>query len=451
MSELTKFDSYLSDDGPAALVIREWLMPVEGADGVLFPATFAAGDNFPGGYNIDVYPADKDVGPSVAAAIKEGKIKPTIDAFPAAKNVCLVDSVGSQANRIEPIFATEKYRHLVPQVVVRVSPEKEVSIFEAGHRAGDALVRCSSLQSELQGAFKAVLKGNAGPLAKIAPTSLVFGVWDSRDTQAKLPRLIASTIRAYDVRKLTRSAQFNPATEFVNDKLLDEPTDKATKDAYAERGFIHVPASASHGGVIADGGVRRDATLGLAALRQLAVKEGTGFAWMTSDPTKSLRRYILGLALVAFTHNTGGYLRQGCLLVRDPSKPYEFVEVLPTGERKSVTITPEDALKYATAAAKEFGVAERTPVDFDKERAGRDVRGEAAEGGPTIGNIKSIKANKKEFTVKPSGKPNVKITVNEATNYLKADAPSTFEEVVKLNAMVVVELAEGVAVKVTAQ
>ena len=28
-------------------------MPVEGNDGVLFPATFAAGDGFPGGYNID--------------------------------------------------------------------------------------------------------------------------------------------------------------------------------------------------------------------------------------------------------------------------------------------------------------------------------------------------------------------------------------------------------------
>ena len=35
----------------AALVIRESLVPVEGGDGVLFPATFAAGDNFPGGYN----------------------------------------------------------------------------------------------------------------------------------------------------------------------------------------------------------------------------------------------------------------------------------------------------------------------------------------------------------------------------------------------------------------
>ena len=56
MSELTKFDHYLSDDGPAALVIREWLAPVEGPDGVVFPATFAPAEDkrqFAGGYNID--------------------------------------------------------------------------------------------------------------------------------------------------------------------------------------------------------------------------------------------------------------------------------------------------------------------------------------------------------------------------------------------------------------
>ena len=53
MSELTQFDHYLADDGPAALVLKQHLMPVEGSDGVLFPATFAAGDGFAGGYNVD--------------------------------------------------------------------------------------------------------------------------------------------------------------------------------------------------------------------------------------------------------------------------------------------------------------------------------------------------------------------------------------------------------------
>ena len=350
MSELTKFDSYLSDDGPAALVIREWLMPVEGADGVLFPATFAKGDNFPGGYNIDT--------------------------DPSGKNVCLIDSVGSQANRIEPMFMSAnydgKYAHLVPQIAVKAG-EKEVSILEAGHRAGDALVRCSSLQQELQDAFKDVLKGDTTKLAKVAPTSLVFGVWDSRDTQVKLPRVMASTIRALGVRKLTRGAVYTPPADYAALEVFSEE-DKAKaegdpKNPLAKRGFVHVPASGSHGGVIADGGVRRDATLALAALRLL-------HAGKEKEKTLTLRRYILGLALVAFTHNPSGYLRQGCLLVLDPdrTKENEFVEVHPTGKRESVSITHADALKYATAAAKEFVVGESKTVDFEKDRAKTDLK-----------------------------------------------------------------------------
>ena len=48
MSKPDAYDSWLDDDGPAALVIREHLVPVEGPEGVFFPATFAAGDGFPG-------------------------------------------------------------------------------------------------------------------------------------------------------------------------------------------------------------------------------------------------------------------------------------------------------------------------------------------------------------------------------------------------------------------
>jgi len=204
---ITKYDTWLNDAGPAALVLREHLMPVEGLDGVLFPATFAASEDktFRGGYNVD--------------------------RFSDGSNVCLIDSVGSQANRIEPLFMKKDYAGLVPQIVVKAN-SKKVNLLEAGHRAGDAIVRCSELQKDLQDAFKAVLNGNAKPLATIAPTSLVFGVWDSRDTQAKLPRLVDSKIRAFNVRELTRSAQYVPAAEYVSNKMLDDPSDKKTKDAY---------------------------------------------------------------------------------------------------------------------------------------------------------------------------------------------------------------------------
>jgi CRISPR-associated protein Csb1 len=348
MSNVKQFDAWLTgDDGPAALVIRENLMPVEGADGVLFPATFASGDNFAGGYNIDE--------------------------FPDGKNVCLIDTVGSQANRIEPLFAQEKYADLVPQIVIKAGEKRINLLVEAGHRAGDAIIRCSALQQELQDAFKALLRGDAQPLAKIAPTSLVFGVWDSRDTQARFPRLIASTVRAFDVRQLTRSAQFIPAAEYVNDALLDEAADKATRDSYAERGFIHVPSSGSHGGVMATGGIRRDATLSLSALRLLAAGDNP-------QSTLALRRYVLGLALVAFTKGTSGYFRQGCNLVLNPDKPGEFVEVYGDGRRVAAKATHDDALAYATAAAQAFGVGKDRTVDFDRALAKKDVQDTSKKG-----------------------------------------------------------------------
>lgn len=345
-SKLTQFDHYLADNGPAALVVREYLMPVEGADGVIFPATFAAGDGFPGGYNID---GDRN-----------------------GENIALVDSVGSQSNRIEPMFADDNYKRLVPQVVIKAG-NKSVTLLEAGHRAGDAIIRCSALQQELQDAFKKLLDGDATPLAKIAPTSLVFGVWDSRDTQAKLPRLIASTIRAYNVRELKRSAQYVPAADYVGSALLDEPADKATKEAYAQRGFVHVPATGSHGGVIAKGGIRRDATLALAAIKLIQ-------AGSDNEATLRLRRYILGLALVAFTRLPAGYLRQGTILVLDPDKKSAFDEVYPDGKRKTATITHETALAYAKDTAKEFGVGVDRTENFDVERAKQDIKGDNKSG-----------------------------------------------------------------------
>jgi CRISPR-associated protein Csb1 len=197
----------------------------------------------------------------------------------------------------------------------------------------------------------------------------VFGVWDSRDTQAKLPRLLASTIRAFGIQRLTRGAQYNPPLNYAEFDVFSEG-DKAkaegdSKNPLAKRGFVHVPATGSHGGVIATE-IRRDATLGLAALRLL-------YAGKDKDATLALRRYVLGLALTAFTQTGGGYLRQGCLLVPLTDKPREFDEVLSTGERKRLTLTQKDVLPYAEAAAKAFGVGPSKTVNFDKERAKKDV------------------------------------------------------------------------------
>jgi CRISPR-associated protein Csb1 len=332
-----KLESMLADtaDAPAALVLRQFLSPVEGRDGVIFPPTFAAkkkGDA--GDYNID--------------SLHDGE------------NVCLVDSIGSQANRIEPMFAESALASLVPQIVVTAG-SKSVNLLEAGHRAGDAIVRCSPLKDRLHEAFQALKAGDAVPLAKVAPTSLVFGVWDSRDTQAKAPRLLSSTIRAFNVDRLTRSAMYTPAADYSTDELLGKTENDASREERSQWGYNEALATGTHGGVIARGDIRRESTLQLAALRLL---RGSSI-----DDTAKLRNYLLGLALLAFSRPAVGFLRQGCNLVLDAERPASCHIVYPNGKREPFSVTFEAVLRFATNAAMSFGVGASQTVSFDPQKA----------------------------------------------------------------------------------
>lgn len=350
-------DKMLASDGPAALVCRQWLMPAEGHDAVIFPPTFAAPEGGgKAGYNID--------------EIRDGNDPDKVI------RVAIIDTVGSQANRMEPLFKRENgadsdYSQLVPQIEIKAG-NKTVNLLDAGHRAADAIVRYSSLGSELREAFDIYqASGDATRLAKIAPTSIVFGAWDSRDTQAKLPRLVASTIRAYDVAELKRSAQYNPPIDYIGLGLIDGADDKKVLDAASELGFRHAPAAGTHGGVIVHGGIRREAILSLVGLRAVGPKGPDGDA---------LRRYILGLALVAMTHDREHNLRQGCLLVNDPEKKTAWELVAHDGSRTPFEPDGKAALAFARDAAKAFGVGESRTVEFDVTAANEALKQQAGGG-----------------------------------------------------------------------
>jgi len=130
--------------GPVALHLKQRLLPVEGEGGVIFPPTYADI-----GYNLD----------TLADGTK----------------VATVDSVGSQANRMEPIFKAAKpgqppnpLAKLVPQIDIAFGNEKIVSILEAGHRLGDAIIRASELKDVAKAAFEHFLDaGDASALAKL--------------------------------------------------------------------------------------------------------------------------------------------------------------------------------------------------------------------------------------------------------------------------------------------
>lgn len=323
---------WIRPEGPVALHLRTLLEPVEGPEMPIFPATYAGI-----GYNIDV--------------LVDGTI------------IASIDSVGSQANRIEPLFKDEPLRSLVPQIDIAYGNEKTLSILEAGHRLGDAVVRSTELARDAHEAFMALLdRGDATAIARLAPTSLVFGAWDSRDTQAKLPRILQSVIRAWDVAPLKRSAQFNPALDY---KAMDVFTDKDEEGklgkALAERGYRHVPSVGQHGGVIARGEIRRDATVNLVALRRLK-----------GEDTAALQRYVLGLALVAATARQDGFLRAGCQLV--PAGPQVISQVMRDGTRAEVALDFDTALSFAREAAATFGVGPSRSVRFDPKLAQADAK-----------------------------------------------------------------------------
>jgi CRISPR-associated protein Csb1 len=286
---------------------------------------------------------------------------------------------------MEPILKRARYRHLVPQVIIRVG-DRDVNLLDAGHRAADAIVRFSSLWKELQEAFHAARDGDASKLAKLAPTSLVFGAWDSRGTQAKLPRIVRSVIRAFKVEPLHRSAQYIPAIEYVEEGLLEAPRTKQEQDSMSQLGLSHAPAPWSHGGILVGQEIRRDATLNLVALRSLG-------AAPNSDPLP-LRRYILGLSLVAFTAPQESFLREGCQLVPDSNRPAGWGMVHHDGHRdEGFNVSHDAALKFAGAAARAFGIDNNQgrEAKFDAESAKRAL-------GQTKEERKKARRGEKEET-----------------------------------------------------
>jgi CRISPR-associated protein Csb1 len=324
-----EFDTWLADDGPVALTIEEPLEPVAGDQSIFFPPTFA--------------PPQETEDEKPSYVIDDNR-------------TCLVDSLGSQANRLEPMFKRPELAELTPRFTVKINEQRTVDLMDAGHRAADAIVRFSDQWEKLRDAFLQYRdSGDAQPLGKIAPTSLVFGAWDSRDTGAKIPRLFESSVRAYGVERVTRSAQYFSVLE--KEEVAQMKLDELGQKVLSAYGLSDSPAGRTPGGVIAKNGIKREALLNLVALRAIGGKD--------AEATRKLQRYILGLALIAFVAPAQLYLRQGCLLVASEAKPATKKTVWRTGKREDFSLTEAQVLTFAKASAKEFGVGPNIQAMFD--------------------------------------------------------------------------------------
>jgi CRISPR-associated protein Csb1 len=356
-------------DGPVALRLKQELLPVEESR-IIFPPAYADI-----GYNIDT--------------LSDGT------------RVATIDSVGSQANRLEPIFRSDSKDYnewLVPQIEIVIRREdcgeceackknaaagatkkakKEAckqpcevtrSLLDLAHRAADAVVQSSPELLKLIGpAFKKLQQGDAGPLCVIAPTSLVFGVWDSRgDTREKRPRLVRSIIRAWDVEPLHAAAQFNSLWKLLDDEQQEALTKEAKtkKVKLSEKGLADAPSvfrpkikvpqyqngspnpeARILGGVFVKGRIEREVTVNLVALRGLRGANG--------DETTAIRKYLLGLSLVAATADIDLFLREGCLL-RYAENGDAWYQVPRRGEPTSITLDAATVKNYAMGTVGHF-------------------------------------------------------------------------------------------------
>ena len=178
----------IADAAIVALTYRQPLASVEASDVPIAPPT---------------YPPSRETG------AHRFDTPYTVNETRAGVRLCELDSVQSQANRMESAF-TETLADVVPHHVVRAG-RFERDLTALPHRIADAAIRATALASRIRAAFEAFEAGDPVPLARLAPTSLVYGAWDSRDTRVRIPRAIASTVRAFDVSVLTRSSQYSGA------------------------------------------------------------------------------------------------------------------------------------------------------------------------------------------------------------------------------------------------
>ena len=299
--------SLVANSEIVALTFRQKLEPIEGPDVPLFPPTYPAPER--GSHRFDT--------PYTVNKTKDGI------------EVCDLDSVQSQANRMEAAF-TKDLADVVPQHVVQAG-NHQVALTELPHRIADASIRATRLADDIREWLLDVGSGDPVPLAGIAPTSLVYGVWDSRGTQIKLPRAVRSEIRAYDVSVFKRSAQYSGAFRQEHLGINDKDWSKKGEQGAAGVGFAPTPSVDAHGGILVHGEIVHAASVLLNVLRR----------YRTSDKSDALPSYLLGLTLGGLLLGGRDYnLRSGCSLV--PAAPAEWQTVTKSGGRQSIEVSEND-------------------------------------------------------------------------------------------------------------
>jgi CRISPR-associated protein Csb1 len=385
----------------AALRRRQRLQPMGGKGDKIFPPT---------------YPGEGRGKPPPVHVLERRRIEDQ-DVWCA-----LVDSVQSQANRIEEalLAAIAAGAAEIPHLLVDFSHSDLVGInaissLEAPHRVYDAILRDSLLggqpfpQSPLGRALAQARPSDAAAVLQASPTALVFGAWNSTGEGggigAKFPRVLVSEIIAVDVPvdepqverasvrlgdgELEVSAQAPTRAALLGDaKTAGRRTGSRidplgvlskvevfqgegkswdiTAEAAGKKSKKVRPSEINHGNIapsIAPLGITCSyldhvAVLSFAGLRRLHFGPG--------DRTLTARAYLAALGLLGLLEQDSyGYaLRSRCDLVCDGVAPIELLHADGSVETISIDRTLAQRLyRDALAAARDAGFdLARAPV-----------------------------------------------------------------------------------------
>jgi CRISPR-associated protein Csb1 len=304
----------------------------------------------------------------------------------------MLDSVQSQANRMEEALQAlwADGRLALPVIEVDMSAAApdvgKVTSLSAPHRVADALLRDSLVDgtlfrySDIGRSFTDATVRNAGPLFKVCPTGLVFGIWDSTGPKggmgAKFARALTSEIigvgaepgvktasRIDPASIVTRAAEIYEAKDPVERWTPDAALAKQSKSApvrlgdgkVSEVNHSNIPPTIDEvaGGVTIDH-AEHTVVLSLAALRRL------GFAG--GGPEARLVLTALALVAVLAAESRGHDLRSRCLLIPRPGEALRLEVVARDGTTSPLVLDLDGALALYDAAVKTLP----SSLSFDK-------------------------------------------------------------------------------------
>ena len=326
---------------PAAIRIIESLEPAGGKSIPVFPASYAGDDES----TYDLSGIEYDEGETVTRRLKnkdsatrlENDTTKVVRRIKSAR-LCAVDSPQSQANRMEPAFIEDdELRPLVPQATASIPKrgnDGTESILTLPHRVADFRVRLSNHAETVALAIKAFAKGDALPLLKTFPTSILFGFWDSRGQGTKHARILLSRIDAHNIIPCRRRSQYTgPYSEDEFREVILDHGKEAIR--LSESGFTQTPGQ-SLGGILLDdriGKIERISVLSLSDIARINCGNPHNL-----DQTNAARRYLFALAALAegYERSKGSHrLRSGCELIAIGTPELEFRGAQPS-ETKAI-------------------------------------------------------------------------------------------------------------------